>query len=275
MSLSNVILLSQIAGYAIALILSLCITVPMSLHQDEFRGHCLLFSTGEWREDDGQFLVKWASQIYCNYVIFVGVVLFLAAAVQLYRMAMFLHKGTDSSFVSAFVDVIGNIWLSVASLIAALMVTLGFLTWCEDMTERFPSSWLLQVPKVCAFGYPRWARGLGRFKTNGALCYRCEVAAGKQIDEKDGIDTTHFYIEMGTAQFGTWASFAIWVGLSVCALLKLCRYHQLQNLRASMYRERQKLINGGGPTSSTSTTNVPTNGEVNVEADEKGPQDTE
>lgn len=238
MSLSNVILLSQIAGYAIALILSLCITVPMSLHQDEFRGHCLLFSTGEWREDDGQFLVNWASQVYCNYVIFVGVVLFLAAAVQLYRMAMFLYRGTDSSFVSAFVDVISNIWLSVATLIAALMVTLGFLTWCEDMTERFPS---------------------------------CEVAAGKQIDEKDGIDTSHFYIEMGTAQFGTWASWACWVGLTVCALLKLCRYHQLQNLRASMYQERQKLINGGGPSPSTSAASVP----GCADASQGGPQDIE
>lgn len=48
---------------------------------------------------------------------------------------------------------------------------------------------------------------------------------------------------MGTAQFGVWGSFATWVGLSVCALLKLCRYHQLENIRVSMYRERQRLIN--------------------------------
>ena len=37
MALTNILLVSQIAGYVIALILSLCITVPMSLHQDEFR----------------------------------------------------------------------------------------------------------------------------------------------------------------------------------------------------------------------------------------------
>jgi len=37
MALTNILLLSQIAGYVIALILSLCITVPMSLHQDEFK----------------------------------------------------------------------------------------------------------------------------------------------------------------------------------------------------------------------------------------------
>lgn len=37
MALTNILLLSQIAGYVVALILSICIIVPMSLHQDEFR----------------------------------------------------------------------------------------------------------------------------------------------------------------------------------------------------------------------------------------------
>lgn len=49
-----------------------------------------------------------------------------------------------------------------------------------------------------------------------------------------------------------WGSFATWVGLSVFAILKLCRYHQLENLRVSMYRERQRLIceNADSPSSS-------------------------
>lgn len=72
---------------------------------------------------------------------------------------------------------------------------------------------------------------------------RCELAAGQDIDKKDEINTTHFYIELGTAQFGVWGSFAVWVGLTVFALIKLCRYHQIENIRVSMYRERQKLIN--------------------------------
>nr|CAD7205081.1 unnamed protein product [Timema douglasi] len=228
MALTNVLLLSQIAGYVVALILSLCITVPMSIHQDEFRlvisstevqqtidhdivsklralvccrGHCLLFSTGTWQETDGQLNVHWASQAYCNYTIFVGVVLFVISAIQIYRMSLFLYKGTDSSFLSAFVDVVGSVFLCAMIIVAALMITLGFLVWCE-------------------------------------------VAVGKAIDKQDGIDTSGFYIEMGTAQFGAWASWACWVGLTVFAILKLCRYHQLENMRVSMYRERQRLING-------------------------------
>ena len=66
------------------------------------------------------------------------------------------------------------------------------------------------------------------------LPFRCEMAAGNAIDKEDGIETSGFHIEMGTAQFGAWASWACWVGLSVFAVLKLCRYHQLENMRVSM-----------------------------------------
>ena len=45
-------------GYVCAFLLSLVICVPMSMHQDQFKGRCLLFSTGLWQEEDGQFKVK-------------------------------------------------------------------------------------------------------------------------------------------------------------------------------------------------------------------------
>ncbi|KAK6635266.1 hypothetical protein RUM44_000517 [Polyplax serrata] len=217
MAIRNILLLSQLTGYIIALILSLCITIPMSLHQDEFKGHCLLFSTGEWQESDGQFVVKWASQAFCNYIIFVGVILFVSSAFQIYRMSVFMYKGTDSSFLSAFLDVIGCLALCFMTIVASLIVTLGFTQWCNEMIRRFPS---------------------------------CDLAAGNAIDKQDGIDTTGFYIEIGVAQFAVWGSWATWVGLSVFSILKLCRYHQLENIKVSMYRERQKLINESAGTSS-------------------------
>ena len=54
----------------------------MTLRLDVLQGHCLLFTTGEWREKDGQFVVDWASQAYCNFTIFVGVVMFVISATQ-------------------------------------------------------------------------------------------------------------------------------------------------------------------------------------------------
>ncbi|KAL4707359.1 hypothetical protein ACJJTC_005288 [Scirpophaga incertulas] len=220
MALTNVLLLSQIAGYVIGLILSLCITVPMSMHQDEFNGHCLLFSKGVWQETDGQLLVTWASRCYCDYVIAVGVVMFAICLVQIYRLSMFMYKGTDSSFLSAFVEALVCGVVCALAVPAAAFITLGFMSWCTNIVQRFPS---------------------------------CEDAAGQDIDKKDKISTNGFYIEIGTAQFGAWGAFATWVGLAVFSTLKVCRYHQLQNIRVSMFRERQRLVHEGDAASNAST----------------------
>lgn len=132
---------------------------------------------------------------------------------------MFLYKDEDSSFLSAFIDVITSIFFAALVLIAAIIVTLGFMTWCDCMTKRFPS---------------------------------CELAGGNDIDKADSIDTSGFHIELGAAQFGSWSSLSIWVFLSVFAVLKLLRYHQVENMKVSMYRERQRLIEAAGSTSQIS-----------------------
>lgn len=215
MALRNVLLLSQIAGYVIGLILSLCIILPMIMHLSEFNGHCLLFSHGEW-DQDGQLGVVWASRAYCDYVVAVGILMFLACSIQIYRMSMFMYKGIDSSFLSAFLEAVLCIAVCGFTVAAAVVVTLGFMTWCQNIVERFPS---------------------------------CEDAAGQNIDKFDNITTSGFYMEIGSSQFGTWAAFATWVGLAVFSTIKVCRYHQLENIQVSMYRERQRLVNeSGSPT---------------------------
>lgn len=186
-----------------------CCGLRILLFRSFSRGHCLLFSTGVWQESDGQFVVSWASQAYCNYTIFVGLILLVTSTIQIYRLSLFMYRSEDSSFLSAFVDVVTSIILTTVTLVAAIIVTLGFMTWCQCMTKRFPS---------------------------------CELAAGNDIDKADGIDTSGFYIELGAAQFGIWSSLSIWVGLSVFAVLKLLKYHQVENMKVSMYRERQRLI---------------------------------
>ncbi|OXA42648.1 transmembrane protein 179 [Folsomia candida] len=232
MGLSNILLLSQLTGHIVTLILSLCITIPMSIHEDDFRGYCLLFSVGEWQETDGQFKVDWASQGFCNYTIFVGVFLFVVSAVQVYRLSLLLYRGQDSSFVSAFIDVVASALLACLTIIAALMITLGFDFWCKSITKRFET---------------------------------CGDAQDNDIDKKDGIDTSSFYIQMGVAQFGAWASWATSVGLLVFATLKLWRYHQEENMRVSMAIARERLIKnacsvGGGPSSSSSSAGPASNG---------------
>ncbi|XP_053954770.1 transmembrane protein 179 [Anastrepha obliqua] len=209
MALSNILLLSQIAGHVILVILSLCMLVPLGMSIREFSGHCLLFTTGKWREEDGMFEVKWSSTGFCHFPVLTAIFHFLISTVQIYRYS---RMKDEASFLSLFIDVVLGIWMLAFSILSAVMITLGFIVWCDGMTERFPS---------------------------------CETAAGQNIihGDQDQIDTSGFYIEMGTAQFGAWGAFAISVGIGVIAILKLIHNHQVRNIKVSMYLERQRLVN--------------------------------
>jgi len=48
-------------------------------------GHCLLFTTGKWREEDGMFDVQWASNGFCNFPLITGFFLLIISVVQIYR----------------------------------------------------------------------------------------------------------------------------------------------------------------------------------------------
>ena len=91
------------------------------------------------------------------------------------------------------------------TLTAALFITLGFNVWCGEMTRRFEN---------------------------------CADATENDIDRAEGIDPKGFFMQMFTAQFGVWLSWATWYyiksndfyvlllincrcGLTVFALLKL------------------------------------------------------
>ncbi|XP_055302365.1 transmembrane protein 179 [Sitodiplosis mosellana] len=211
MALSNVLLLSQIAGHVVVLILSLCIVVPMLCHVSDFNDHCLLFTTGDWNEDTGLFDIQWSSQFYCNFTVITGFFLMFVSSIEIYRMTRLQLKKIDSSFLGLFLDTVLGFLSCLMTFGSAIIISLGFITWCSRMTLRFPS---------------------------------CESAAGLNITkEQDHIHTSGFHFEMGIAQFGAWSSFAASVGLTVFALLKLVSDHQLRNMKASMYLERQRLVN--------------------------------
>lgn len=213
MGLSNILILSQLAGYVIAFILSICITVPLLVHVREFDGHCLLFTEGKWAEEDGLFDAEWASRSFCNYPIVIGFMLFIVSFTQIYRLTQLYRNQSEPSFFGLFMDCFLAINLCALVVIAAIMITLGFIVWCANMTQRFPS---------------------------------CEIADGQNITRAEvQVNTSGFFIEMGTAQFGAWGSFATWVGLAMFALLKLVNEHQVTNMRVSMYLERQRLVNDG------------------------------
>ncbi|KAK7068767.1 hypothetical protein SK128_026997 [Halocaridina rubra] len=209
MGLNNVLVLSQVTTYILTLLLALCIIIPISFHLIDFKGHCLLFSNGTWRETDGQLVVTWASQGFCNYNLSWSGISLLIALVQAYALIAQICRETESSLLSAFFDVVISLLMSMAALAGALMITIGYQTWCDAIMLRFEA---------------------------------CEDATTNNIDKEDGIDTKMFYMQFGTAQFGAWTSWVCWVALSMFSMLKVMKYHQQENIRVSMARERARLV---------------------------------
>lgn len=95
MGLENMTLLSQAAGYTVSVILSLCVVTPMVFHLVNFKGHCLLYTSGTFIAEDGRFDPSWASPFFCGFTLFVGFLLLFASLVQLTRMGIFLYKRLD------------------------------------------------------------------------------------------------------------------------------------------------------------------------------------
>ncbi|XP_064490048.1 transmembrane protein 179-like [Ornithodoros turicata] len=208
MGLGNILVLTQATCYACTLILSLCTIVSTSIHVYNFNGHCLLYTTGTFDSDDGHFIAKWASAFYCMFTLVIGGVMLMVSFVQLVRMAIFLYKDSDSSFLSAFIDCVVSIAVMLLVLTMSILVSDGFRTWCHAITQRFPA---------------------------------CEDASVTQISKPDNVDTVGFYMHIGTAQFGAWSSWVCWVLQAVLCTRKLCVYHERENIIISMARERRLL----------------------------------
>ena len=101
-------------------------------------------------------MITWAPSAYCVFVIISGIISLTACCIQIHRLGHFLYRGLDrlvfynmaiklainpvvicSSFLSAFVDAVGSAFLCFLSLASAMIITLGFGTWCGDITQRF------------------------------------------------------------------------------------------------------------------------------------------
>lgn len=167
---------------------------------------------GEWDEVDGLYHIKSTNAAYCDFPIFTGIFVFCVSFVQIYRFSLLAYRKEEGKFLGLFLDVCFGTLMFIMTIVSAFFITLGFMHFCNDMTRSFQS---------------------------------CGQAAGQNItQDTEKIDTSGFYVEMGTAQFGIWGSFAACVIVGVVACLKLINEHQMQNMKVSMYLERQRLVHG-------------------------------
>ncbi|XP_053205914.1 transmembrane protein 179-like [Panonychus citri] len=211
MAIGNVLLLTQIAGYLVSFILSFCVLIPLIVNMKNFKGNCLLYTS---RFLDTEISPTWASCGYCTYTAILSAAIVLVSLAQLIRMSHFLRKGVDSSFISAFWDTVIAFVFVGLTILDAIFVTSGFSRWCSSVSQRFSS---------------------------------CEAGQGILHITQDNqeINTTNFFIQMGTVQFGIWTLFVSWVLLLVLAGRKLSIYHERENLIISMSRDRQRYASQG------------------------------
>lgn len=56
-----------------------------------------------------------------------------------FRMSRLQIKKLESSFLGLFLDTVLGFLSCLMAFGSAIMITLGFITWCSQMTQRFPS----------------------------------------------------------------------------------------------------------------------------------------
>ena len=99
MALANLLILTQVIAYLMAVIFALFMFIPVAVNLSQFNGHCLLNANGHWFEDsqgtDILDIDHWGLSANCNFPIFVGVVTFPLALFDVLWMSIYLFKGTE------------------------------------------------------------------------------------------------------------------------------------------------------------------------------------
>ncbi|XP_053331104.1 transmembrane protein 179 [Spea bombifrons] len=209
-------LFAQCVLYFLAFLFSFVAVVPLSENSSDFLGKCLLFTEGVWLSVNGtaereHFTVEeWGPGSACSFSLFTGLLSLLVAALQAWRTVYFLCKGHEDSFFYAFVNLLISAFVVFVIFVASTIVSVGFNMWCDTITEK------------------------------GTMHNSCE-----ELQERDlelNVESSSFYDQFAVAEFGLWASWLTWLGISVLAFLKVYHNFRQEDLLDSLIYEKEHLI---------------------------------
>ncbi|KAJ8409059.1 hypothetical protein AAFF_G00240800 [Aldrovandia affinis] len=215
MALDN-FLFGQCILYFLCFLFCFITVVPLSENGDDFHGKCLLFTRGMWQNENmtvGKqrfFVEEWGPESSCRFVTFVSIVSLVLSAVQAWRIFFLLCKGHDDSFFNAFINLLASSFLLFVVFVASTITSVGFNLWCDAVT------------------------------VGGTMPSSCEEMQGTDLEL--GLDNSSFYDQLAIAQFGLWASWLTWLGLTVLAFLKVYQNYRQQDLLASLVHEKELLL---------------------------------
>ncbi|NXY90120.1 T179A protein, partial [Alcedo cyanopectus] len=215
MALSN-FLFAQCICYFLAFLFSFIVVVPLSENGNDFHGRCLLFTEGMWLNanltvERQRFTVQeWGPEAACHFSIFTGLLSLLLATVQAWRTLFFLCKGHEDSFFYAFLNLLISAFVVFITFIASTIVTVGFNMWCDAITEK------------------------------GSMPNSCEEL--QDIDLELNLENSAFYDQFAIAQFGLWAAWLTWLGITILAFLKVYHNYRQEDLLDSLIHEKELLL---------------------------------
>ncbi|NXK82396.1 T179A protein, partial [Amazona guildingii] len=215
MALSN-FLFAQCICYFLAFLFSFIVVVPLSENGNDFHGRCLLFTEGMWLNanltvERQRFTVQeWGPEAACRFSIFTGLLSLLLATVQAWRTLFFLCKGHEDSFFYAFLNLLISAFVVFITFIASTIVSVGFNMWCDAITEK------------------------------GSMPNSCEEF--QDIDLELNLENSAFYDQFAIAQFGLWAAWLTWLGITILAFLKVYHNYRQEDLLDSLIHEKELLL---------------------------------
>ncbi|KYO18581.1 transmembrane protein 179 [Alligator mississippiensis] len=215
MALSN-FLFAQCVCYFLAFLFSFIVVVPLAENGNDFHGRCLLFTEGMWLSanltvERQRFTVQeWGPDSACRFGVFTGLLSLLLAAAQAWRTLFFLCKGHEDSFFYAFLNLLISAFVVFVIFIASTIVSVGFNMWCDAITEK------------------------------GSMPNSCEEL--QDVDLELNLENSAFYDQFAIAQFGFWAAWLTWLGITILAFLKVYHNYRQEDLLDSLIHEKELLL---------------------------------
>ncbi|ELU12883.1 hypothetical protein CAPTEDRAFT_173925 [Capitella teleta] len=219
MGLGNILQLTQVTLFVISFIFSFFIFLPLSFYSSDFNENCLLFANGKWSYDNSSSLVlsvDWGGEGTCQFPLVVGILILPISFYCITSLGIYLYKGLDQTWLQSFVTLTICCVVSFLLMVSGIVITAGFKQWCQLLNQKVQCDVGEFVPFI--------------------------------INDDPSINKEGFYVQMGIAQFGVWASWLCWLSLSVCATIKMYQFHRQEDFFQSMHRERERLVQRIGRT---------------------------
>ncbi|XP_016331000.1 transmembrane protein 179-like [Sinocyclocheilus anshuiensis] len=207
---------AQCILYFLAFVFGFIAIVPLSENTEDFRGKCLLFTRGMWQNENitvskQRFIIEeWGPQSSCSFITAVGIASLILSAVQAWRLLLFICKGHDDSIFNAFLNLLISTFVVFAVFLSSTIVSVGFNLWCDAITE------------------------------GGSMPSSCEDL--QDTDLELGLDNSAFYDQFAIAQFGLWAAWLTWLGITIMAFLKVYHNYRQEDLVDSLIHEKMFLL---------------------------------